>query len=375
VLIISIIIFIFSIICMIVTFSNKKELEKINKIPILHEGEKVSICIPARNEETKIKTCLEGMLNQSYTNNEILVLDDNSTDKTWDIITKMASIHPQIKPIKGKILKKGWKGKQFAMEQLLEKSTGFYILFTDADTKHKENSIAKGVSILKNKNVDLVTGYPKISITKYWAALVASNMVFNTALFLPLFLQSKLKFKGLAMAFGPYMLLKKSSLLEIDGFNNFKNIVTDDVALSRTLKKKKFKQIFIDLKDEEECNMYENFPQAFKSISRSITGVINPIWFPLLLVAMGLLLISAFSIPLAIILILQQGSFSIESLFFLVGGLVLYFSWYTMCRFHDFSKAVSKSQPLAFIMVIFLYLFSFSITVFGVKSYWKDRQI
>ena len=360
---------------MIVTFSNKGELQKLNKIPLLYKEEKVSICIPARNEEKKIRTCLEGMLNQTYTNTEILVLDDNSTDRTWEIITEMASIYPQIKPIKGKPLKSGWKGKQFAMEQLLEESKGFYILFTDADTRHKPYSIAKGITIIKNKNVDLVTGYPKISIKKYWTSLVTSNMVFNTALFLPLFLQSKLKFKGLSMAFGPYMLLKKSSLIKIDGFNQFKNVVTDDVALSRTLKKKKFKQIFIDLKEEEECNMYEGFAEAFKGISRSITGVIHPVWFPFLLIAMSLLFISAFSIPISILLILQQGLFTIESLLFLVGGLILYFSWYTMCQFHGFSKSVSQSQPLAFLMVIFLYLFSFLIQVFGVKIYWKNRLI
>jgi len=374
-LIISILIFVFSLICLIVTFSNKRELQKLNKIPLIQSKEKVSICIPARNEEAKIKNCLEGMLSQTYNNTEILVLDDNSTDKTWDIINEMASIYPQIKPIKGKPLKTGWKGKQFAMEQLLEKSSGTYIMFTDADTKHKPNSIAKGVSILKNKNVDLVTGYPKISIKSYWASLVTSNMVFNTAFFLPLFLQSKLKFKGLAMAFGPYMLLKKSSLLKIDGFNQFKDVITDDVALSRTLKKQKFKQIFVDFKEEEECNMYENFSQAFNGISRSIMGVLNPLWFPLLLIAMSLLFISSFSVPISIVLILQQGSFSIESLLLLLGGLILYFSWYTMCRFHGFSKAVSKSQPLAFLMVILLYLFSFLIQVFRVKVYWKNRII
>jgi len=374
-LIISIIILIFGIFCLIITLSNKRELTKLNKIPLIYKGEKVSICIPARNEEKKIKACLKSMLKQSYSNLEILVLDDNSTDETWKIITEMAASYPKIKPIKGKPLKDGWKGKQFAMEQLLENSTGSYILFTDADTIHKPNSVAKGLAILKHEDVDLVTGYPKITIEKFWASLVTSNMVFNTALFLPFFLQRKLKFKGLSMAFGPYLLLKKTSLLEIKGFQEFKNVVTDDVALSRALKNKKYKQIFIDLKDEEYCNMYENFPQAFKGISRSITGVLNPLWFPLLLLAMALLVISAFSLPLSLILILQTGYFGIKSLLFLFGGILLHFSWYTMCRFHGFKKSVSMSQPLAFIMVVFLYLFSFFTTIFKVKIYWKNRQI
>ena len=51
----------------------------------------VSIIVPARNEEKNIKKCLLTLLNQSYTNFEVIAIDDNSTDNTLQIMTEIKS--------------------------------------------------------------------------------------------------------------------------------------------------------------------------------------------------------------------------------------------------------------------------------------------
>jgi chlorobactene glucosyltransferase len=63
-------------------------LSRIKGKPILKDGPMVSVCIPARNEEDNIGKCLDSLMNQTYTNMEILVLDDNSNDRTADIINE-----------------------------------------------------------------------------------------------------------------------------------------------------------------------------------------------------------------------------------------------------------------------------------------------
>ena len=109
-------------------------------------GGKVSVLIPARNEEENLEKCLESLLVQTYTNYEVIVLDDQSTDHTWEIITHYVKRYPGlIRAVKGKPLPRdGWNGKPFAMQQLSEYANGDYFLFTDADTVHSRESIASG---------------------------------------------------------------------------------------------------------------------------------------------------------------------------------------------------------------------------------------
>ena len=60
-------------------------------------GEKVSVIIPARNEEEKLPRLLESLTHQEYENYEVLVIDDQSTDSTWEIIEKFSRLDPRIK--------------------------------------------------------------------------------------------------------------------------------------------------------------------------------------------------------------------------------------------------------------------------------------
>ncbi|MBC8273450.1 MAG: glycosyltransferase, partial [Chloroflexi bacterium] len=74
----------------------------------------VSVLIPARDEEANIETCLNSLQKQDYPNFEILVLDDNSSDSTADIVSRIAAMDDRIQLIRGERLPEGWAGKPFA---------------------------------------------------------------------------------------------------------------------------------------------------------------------------------------------------------------------------------------------------------------------
>ena len=101
----------------------------------IDDGPMISVLIPARNEEKRIRPTLEGLLKQDYRNFEIILIDDNSTEGTWDILESYARDYDFISIIKGKTLPEGWKGKPFAMTQLSEKAKGELFVFLDADIK------------------------------------------------------------------------------------------------------------------------------------------------------------------------------------------------------------------------------------------------
>jgi chlorobactene glucosyltransferase len=104
--------------------------------PRRRSGKRVSVLIPARNEEANLARCLDSLVEQSYENYEIIVLDDQSTDGTWEILSDYAERYPGlVRAVRGRPLpERGWNGKPHAMQQLSELATGEYYLCTDADT-------------------------------------------------------------------------------------------------------------------------------------------------------------------------------------------------------------------------------------------------
>ena len=83
------------------------------KLPqyIIDKNPLISILIPARNEEEDIRRCLISLTKQDYSNIEILVLDDNSTDDTVKIVKELSEKDSRIRLYSGEPIKKGWMGK------------------------------------------------------------------------------------------------------------------------------------------------------------------------------------------------------------------------------------------------------------------------
>ncbi len=103
----------------------------------------ISIIIPARNEARNIRRCIEALQFQTYSNLELIVVDDGSTDATADILeeiqattqkTPQRDTSPAITIITGSELLPGWAGKSHALHQGYQASSGEWLCFIDADT-------------------------------------------------------------------------------------------------------------------------------------------------------------------------------------------------------------------------------------------------
>ncbi|MDP3442140.1 MAG: glycosyltransferase family A protein, partial [Ignavibacteria bacterium] len=97
------------------------------------ESPKVSILIPMRNEENNIGECLNSVLDQSYNNYEVIVLDDNSEDSSAAKVNTIINDKNKLSLLQGAPLQAGWLGKNWACHQLSQKASGNYLLFIDAD--------------------------------------------------------------------------------------------------------------------------------------------------------------------------------------------------------------------------------------------------
>ena len=123
---------------------------------------KVSVILPARNEEEFISKCLETLGSQDYENFEIIAIDDSSEDKTGEIIEKLSKENSKIIHVSAKEKPEKWMGKNWACMEGFRKATGEILLFTDADTKFKKNVITLAVSHLQSENLDALTVIPRL---------------------------------------------------------------------------------------------------------------------------------------------------------------------------------------------------------------------
>ena len=92
----------------------------------------ISVCIPARNEERNIGRCVEALLAQTYPNFEVVVLDDQSTDATPEILHNLRKV--PLKIINSSDLHPVWAGKPHALTQAADAARGKWLCFVDVDT-------------------------------------------------------------------------------------------------------------------------------------------------------------------------------------------------------------------------------------------------
>ena len=116
-------------------------------------NEKVSIIIPAYNAEKYLCECLDSALNQTYTNVELIIVNDGSADKTKDILDHYVAQHENIKVIH---TENG--GVSRARNIGLDNADGDYIMFLDSDDLLVPNAIEILMQDLTDSNADVAIG-------------------------------------------------------------------------------------------------------------------------------------------------------------------------------------------------------------------------
>ena len=121
----------------------------------------VSVLVPARNEANAICRLISDVLASRGVQIELLILDDESTDGTGDLVAKMATDEPRLQLLRGTPLPDGWCGKQFACATLAKHASNEILLFLDVDVSLAPDAINRSLAYLDISRADLVSGFPK----------------------------------------------------------------------------------------------------------------------------------------------------------------------------------------------------------------------
>jgi chlorobactene glucosyltransferase len=230
----------------------------------------VSILVPARNEEGCIGDCVKSLLAQDYANFEVIVMDDDSTDSTPQILLSLASTSNKLKIEKGAPLPPGWLGKHWACHQLSQKASGELLLFTDADTVHKPPVLRQAVAAMLEEKADLISVEPKQVMLSFAEKLIMPFTYLSIMVFLPLGIAYNSRISVLSSATGQFMLFRRSAYDKIGGFASIKHHVVDDVELCKKIRIEGLRWRLLDGKDAYQVRQYTNFSEIYEGHTKNL---------------------------------------------------------------------------------------------------------
>lgn len=248
----------------------------------LDEEDLVSVLIPARNEENNIGNLLDNLYVQDYKKLEIIVLDDNSDDNTAMITREKIKRDNRISLVNNDHVPEGWSGKNNACHLLSRNATGKYLLFLDADISIKVNIISEMVRYMKQKNLVLVSIFPRQLMNTFGERITVPNMNWILLSLLPICLVRLSKRPSLSAANGQFMLFEAEIYHKMKPHEMVKSSLVEDIQIMRKIKrlrpderkrkslKNRYRTAVLTGDSRIECNMYNDFSDAIHGFSKNV---------------------------------------------------------------------------------------------------------
>ncbi len=140
----------------------------------------ISILFAGRDEAEKMPAAIEKMLALDYPRYEVIAVDDRSEDATGAILEATAKKDVRLKSVRVNELPSGWLGKTHALQQAYERSSGEWLVFTDADVHFAPDLLRRAVALAENNGWDHLTllAAPKLFTTGEKIVLTFFGMSF-----------------------------------------------------------------------------------------------------------------------------------------------------------------------------------------------------
>src|SRR5580698_5437850 len=204
---------------------------------------RVSIIVPARNEEAAIEPALRSLLALDYDNYEVIAVDDRSTDRTGEIMDSLQKNSPEslLKVIHHRELPSGWLGKTHAMWTAANQSSGEWLLFTDADVLLKTDSLRRAVAYAEAERADQLVLFPRMIMKRAGERMMI-------AFFQAMFVFGHRPWKGADpkardhMGVGAFNMVRRSVYETAGTYAALRMEVLDDMKLGKIVKNAGFAQ-------------------------------------------------------------------------------------------------------------------------------------
>lgn len=195
---------------------------------------RISVVIPARNEQADIEATVRSVLAQKGVQLELIVVNDHSTDRTGEILNAIAAEDSRVRVLHDPPLKEGWLGKANAMRFASSFATGDYIVFTDADILHKQGGFAAAAHEMEEHQLSLLSLLPLFIWDSIWENAAAPAFLLAMTNFLSGPIHDADSDDALAV--GAFIMVDAEVYRSLGGHEGVRSEMLDDVMLARLFK-------------------------------------------------------------------------------------------------------------------------------------------
>lgn len=195
----------------------------------------VSVIIPARNEAPNIERTVRAFLAQTYSQIEVIVINDRSTDETGSIARAIDD--QRLRVIDGEEPPAGWLGKPWALHQGSLLASGELFLFVDADIFYAPPAVRAAVARRELRNPVLLSLMPHFLMEGFGENAAMPMMAMTVFTFLPTWVSNRTRLPILALGAGTGNLVERGAYEAAGGHEMLKGSVVDDVALARLIRR------------------------------------------------------------------------------------------------------------------------------------------
>lgn len=240
----------------------------------------MSVLIPARNEETNIGAALSCVLGSRDVALEVLVLDDDSGDRTAEIVQGFADQDARVRLIAGQGLPKGWNGKQHACWVLSQEASQPVLVFLDADVRIEPELLASMGAFLESSRSGLVSGFPRL-VTETWLETLLLPLIHFVLLgYLPMGWMRKLRGgtrPSFAAGCGQFLMVNRDAYFAAGGHSAIRETMHDGLLLPRLFRSKGLRTDLADITDLAHVRMYDSASTVWQGLAKNATeGIATP---------------------------------------------------------------------------------------------------
>ena len=237
----------------------------------------VGVVVPMRNEAENVEGIVATLSAQDGPFHFYL-LDDNSEDKTLELLQRFTEGDSRFTVIKGAPLADGWIGKTWALQQLYEASSEDVLVSIDADVRLTNDAINKAVTSLRGARLDFLSPYPRQIAHSFGERLIQPLLQWSWLTTVPLRYAEGARQKSMAVANGQFFVVRRSALDSIGGYQSVKHAVIDDVFLARQLIAHGSSGTVIDGSDIAETRMYASWSEIEAGYGKSLNKAFGSIF-------------------------------------------------------------------------------------------------
>ncbi|HEV8053679.1 MAG TPA: glycosyltransferase family 2 protein, partial [Candidatus Limnocylindrales bacterium] len=210
------------------------------------------------------------MLASTYQPLEILVVDDRSSDDTAAIVSRLALEDSRLRLVSGQPLPDQWYGKPWACVQGYREARGDLLLFTDADTRHAPELLARAVGALGAERADLVTVAPRQRCESFWERVVMPQIWLLLGVRYHPSTVNRARRERDVIANGQFILLPRASYEAVGTHEAVRQEVAEDLALAQAIHRAGRKIHFAFAERLMETRMYQSLPDMVEGWSKNV---------------------------------------------------------------------------------------------------------